>query len=83
MKEAAVMAKAAPKYGHGEHPNSQANLTYHAGRPKTYGVEKKKRYLSVTEEGWEKAKEAAKVAGCSGISDLLEKLGRGQLKLSE
>jgi hypothetical protein len=77
------MSQSASKYRHGKHPNSQANLTYSGGRPKTYGVEKKNRYLSVTEEGWGKAKEAAKVAGCSGISDLIEKLGRGQLKLSE
>ncbi|MGA7935079.1 MAG: hypothetical protein WCA35_16145 [Kovacikia sp.] len=77
------MAQAASKYGHGQHPHSQANLTYNSGRPRTYGAEKKKRYLSVTDEGWDKAKEIAEAAGCSGVSDLLEKLGRGQLKLSE
>lgn len=66
----------------GEHPNSQANLTYHGGRPKAYSGDKKQRYLSITEEGWEGAQSAARVAGCSSLSDLIEKIGRGQLQLT-
>lgn len=68
-------------YKPGEHPNSQANLNYHGGRPKAYGDEKKQRYLSITEEGWEGAQLAARQAGCTSVSDLLEKIGRGQVSL--
>ena len=67
-------------YKPGEHPNSLANLT-HEGRPKAYGVEKKKRYLSVTEEGWNGVKDIVEMVDCSSVSDLLEKLGRGELKI--
>ncbi len=69
------------RYTPGQHPNSQANLTYHGGRPKAFGSEKKKRYLSVTDEGWEGATEFARAAGCSSVSEFLEKLGRGQVAL--
>ena len=41
------------KYAPGHHPHSQANLTYHEGRPLAFGAQKKKRNLTVTEEGWE------------------------------
>jgi hypothetical protein len=67
-------------YKQGEHPNSLANLI-HSGRPKTYGAEKKQRYLSVTEEGWDGVKDVAKMVECTSVSDLLEKLGRGELKV--
>jgi hypothetical protein len=73
--------KSAPKYAPGEHPNSQANLTYHGGRPQAYGTEKKKRYLTVTDEGWEGVQVIAQNWGCASVSDLLEKLGRGKLKI--
>ena len=67
-------------YKQGEHPNSLANLI-HSGRPKTYGAEKKQRYLSVTEEGWDGVKDVVKKVDCTSVSDLLEKLGRGDLKV--
>ena len=67
-------------YKQGEHPNSLANLI-HSGRPKTYRAEKKQRYLSVTEEGWDGVKDVAKMVDCTSVSDLLEKLGRGELKV--
>ena len=67
-------------YKPGEHPNSLANLI-HSGRPKVYGAEKKQRYLSVTEEGWNGAKGVAEMVDCTGVSDLIEKLGRGELKV--
>jgi hypothetical protein len=74
------MRKEKSIYKQGEHPNSLANLI-HSGRPKTYGVEKKQRYLSVTEEGWDGVKDVAKTVECRSVSDLLEKLGRGELKI--
>jgi hypothetical protein len=64
----------------GEHPNSLANLI-HEGRPKAYGTDKKQRYLSITEEGWNGAKDIAQMLDCTGVSDLIEKLGRGELKV--
>lgn len=67
-------------YKQGENPNSQANLI-HPGRPLAYGVEKKQRYLSVTEEGWDGVKDVVKKVDCTSVSDLLEKLGRGDLKV--
>ena len=70
------------RYKPGEHPNSQANLNYHGGRPQVYGHEKKQRYLSITEEGWVGVQLAARQAGCTSVSDLLEKIGRGQVSLN-
>lgn len=71
------------KYKVGENPNSLANLTYHSGRPKAYGTEKKQRYITVTEEGWEGAQDFAKAMGCTSFSDFVEKLGRKQIDLAE
>lgn len=67
-------------YKVGEHPNSLANLN-REGRPKSYGSEKKQRYLSITEEGWEGAQSAVKSAGYASLSDLIEQLGRGHAKV--
>jgi hypothetical protein len=74
----------AVKYQHGKHPNSLANLTPGSGgRPKTYSEDKKNRQLTVTKTGWDGAKELAAMLNCDGISDLIEKLGRGELKISQ
>ncbi|MCT7964355.1 hypothetical protein NG791_27125 [Laspinema sp. D1] len=62
------------------HPNSLKNLTYHEGRPKKWGEQKKTRKLTVTETGWEGVVEIAQEQGHS-VSELLEMLGRGQLSL--
>ena len=70
------------KYAPGHHPHSQANLTYHEGRPLAFGAQKKKRNLTVTEEGWEGLKSIIKEVGCSSVSEFLEKVGRGQVKIS-
>lgn len=72
--------KTKSSYKQGEHPNSLANLI-HEGRPKIYGTEKKQRYLSITEEGWMGAKDIAQTVECRSVSDLIEKLGRGELKV--
>ncbi len=39
--------------------------------------------VTVTESGWHGAKQAAIAAGCSSVSDLLEKLGNGELSVIE
>lgn len=81
MTQAKTKIKTKTKvYKPGEHPHSQANLN-REGRPKTYGTEKKQRYLSITQEGWEGAQDAARASGFSSLSDLIEKLGRGDVTL--
>lgn len=67
--------------GRGKHPNSLDNLTYNGGRPKQYNSSKKTRTVTVTEEGWLGFDKLAKQHGCSSRSELLEKLGRGIIKL--
>jgi hypothetical protein len=64
----------------GKHPNSLANLT-HDGRPQNWGEGKKKRNLTVTETGWQGVQAIAKEMNLS-ISELLEKIGRGEFKIS-
>ena len=65
--------------GRGQHQNSSANL-----RPqqKIYEDEKKKRTLSVTEVGWGGTAQIAESLGCKSVSDFLEKIGRGEVKVS-
>jgi len=72
------------KYSKGKHPNSLANLKPGSGgRPKGYlSQQKKRRNLTVTEEGWEGVKPIIKKFGCSSVSEFLEKLGRGEIELS-
>ena len=56
-------------YSHGKHPNSLANLNYRGGRPKTFDSSKKRRSVSVTEEGWEGSKPVIEELGtCVEIS---------------
>ncbi len=70
------------KYGRGKHPNSLANLTSHKGRPRSFDTPKKKRNIYVTQEGWEGLNPVLQEAGCKSVSELLEKLGRGWIKVS-
>lgn len=70
-------------YKRGEHPNSIGNLTYHNGRPQAYREPKKQRYLSITETGWQGMQQLAENLGCNGVSELLEKMGRGQIQAQE
>lgn len=76
------MAKLKKQFSPGQHPNSQANLTYHSGRPPAYGENKRKRYLSVTDEGWEGTQAVVRAVGCASVSEFLEKLGRGELTIN-
>ena len=68
-------------YNRGKNPNSLENLTYNGGRPSQYGSNKKTRTVTVTDEGWLGFEQLAKEHGCSSKSELLEKLGRGVIKL--
>jgi hypothetical protein len=65
------------------HPKSLENLT-HEGRPQAFEEPKQRRYLSVTASGWEGAQQVAKAAGCrGGVSEFLERLGRGEFEVAE
>lgn len=62
----------------GTHPNSIGNLR-HDGRPSSedvYGEPKRRRNISVTETGWEKASAKAKSLGYNSVSQFLEEWGR-------
>lgn len=67
--------------GAGRHPNSQANLTYHEGRPPIYGETKKTHSVRITETGWDGLRALAQQQGCDSIAELLERLGRGSIPL--
>ena len=71
-------------YSQGKHPNSLANLKPGIGKkPRGFnGAEKKRRSLTVSDDGWEGVLPVIKKAGCSSVSEFLEKLGRGQVKIS-
>ncbi|MDJ0719745.1 MAG: hypothetical protein QNJ54_36905 [Prochloraceae cyanobacterium] len=75
---------AGTKYAPGKNPNSLANLKPGCGgRHKTFESEdKKKRNLSVTETGWQGSQLVVKKYGCKSVSEFLEKLGRGEVKIS-
>lgn len=66
------------EYAPGENPSSRANL-----RPMApiYGEEKKVRRLTITDTGWEALQTIAKEKGARSVSDLLEKLARGDIVL--
>ena len=72
------------KYAKGRHPNSLASLkkSPHSGRPRQFDGQKKSRSLSMTDEGWQGMKEAAKQYGYKSLSEFLEKWGRGEIKVS-
>lgn len=61
-------------------PRSLENLK-HEGRPPAFEEEKKRRTLTVTDSGWDGAMAAAKSLDCRGVSELLELIGRGQLRV--
>ena len=70
------------QYTRGKHPHSQENLALSEGRPCLYSSPKKKRNISMTEEGWEDLKILAKNLGYPSVSEFLEKISRGQVKIS-
>ncbi|MGB7415513.1 MAG: hypothetical protein WA902_15000 [Thermosynechococcaceae cyanobacterium] len=60
------------------HPNSLENLI-HEGRPPAFDEDKKRRSLTVTKTGWAGSVQVASSVKCSGVSELLEQIGRGEL----
>lgn len=71
----------ARQYSRGKHPNSLLNLNDREGRPLNFEQKKKNRTVSVTDLGWEGLDKLAKEQGCKGISDLFDRLGRGEFLL--
>jgi hypothetical protein len=67
------------KYEPGENPASRRNL--HPRKP-SYTEEKSDRRLTVTSTGWDGCKALASELGLSGVSELLECLGRAELIVS-
>ena len=73
------------KYARGKHPNTLTSLKQSArngGRPCQFNARKKTRSITMTDEGWEGVKLAAKEYGCKTLSEFLEMLGRGEVKIS-
>lgn len=64
------------------HQNSLANLTHRDGRPPIFGKRKKQHSVTVTEEGWNGVVEVIEAAGCSSVSEFLERLGRGEVNIA-
>jgi hypothetical protein len=62
------------------HPRSLENLT-HEGRPKIHGEKKTAHNVSVTPTGWQGAQAAAAKLGFSSVSELIEQLGRQQVRV--
>lgn len=62
-------------------PKSIENLL-HDGRPPAFDEPKQRRHLTITETGWKGTQAMAVAVGCRGVSELLEKLGRGELVVS-
>ena len=63
------------------HPNSLANLQ--SGSNPAYADPKKRRHITVTNPGWQKAKAIAKEKFGLSISELVEQIGRGKFEVVE
>jgi len=80
------MTETGQKYRQGQHPNSLKNLApgvSGSGRKTKYGSKKKKRGIYLTDESFNNLNELAQKYGCSSVSDLLEKFGRGMIPFDE
>lgn len=64
-------------------PKSLENLI-HEGRPSAFDEPKQRRHLTITETGWKGTQVVARAMGCKNgnVSELLEKIGRGELVVS-
>ena len=65
------------RVGRGNNPNSRANLLT---EPR-YGEKKKTLTLTVTPTGKTEAARIASELGCRSLSDLIEQIGRGKIRL--
>lgn len=65
-------------------PNSLENLkkSPHSGRRAKYDCDRPKHEVRVSVLAWEGAQAAAKAAGFSGVSEMLEELGRGNVAIA-
>ena len=63
------------------HPNSLANLELSNGSEPRHGETKKKRNLTVTDTAWVAAKNDIKQQFNLSVSEAVELIGRGKLKL--
>ncbi|MBW4660979.1 MAG: hypothetical protein KME15_20070 [Drouetiella hepatica Uher 2000/2452] len=84
-KQNELYAMSDPEYPPGKHPASLQNLakTSRPGRSQSYGEAKKTREVSITETGWEGVKTLAHELNCKSVSELIERLGRRELHITE
>lgn len=64
------------------HPNSLANLRPIKGSKPRYEKCKKKRNITVTEDAWIEAKRSIKEELKISVSEMVELVGRGELKVT-
>ncbi len=79
------MEEKGTKYARGKHPNTLASLKeegYRGGRKCDFNERKKNRSVSMTDKGWELIKITAKEHGYKSISEFLENIARGEIKIS-
>ncbi|GAB4551289.1 MAG: hypothetical protein Tsb0014_45580 [Pleurocapsa sp.] len=65
----------------GKHPNSLKNLQLGGNKIK-YDQPKKQRSVSLTDEGWSKCRAEIKSALGITVSEFLEQIGRGEIKIN-
>ena len=64
----------------GKHPNSLQNLELGRRKPK-YEQSKKQRSVALTDDGWSKCREEIKSTLGLSVSEFLEQIGRGEIKI--
>ncbi len=65
----------------GKHPNSLENLKKRGNKAK-YNQPKRQRSVSLTDEGWSLCKNEIKTALGLSVSEFLEQIGRGEIKIN-
>jgi len=66
----------------GKHPNSLQNLKL-GGNKLRYEQPKKRRNISLTDEGWDKCRQLSKQNFGLSVSEFMEQLGRGDIDLED
>ena len=67
------------EFSRGKHPNSLANVG--KGRSTSYSEPKQRRHLSVTQTGWDIAKNKIKTEFGLSVSELIEQIGRDKIDI--
>lgn len=70
------MARKRSEYRRGQNPNSLANLHQKKG-------DRHNHTILVSDEAWDGAKALAEELGLDGVADLVEKLGKKELKVEK